>query len=138
MRIKITKAKRISLFLFANLLLFGVFAQKNQTIISGKVFDKNGTPLTGVSITQKESKKGGTVTDINGSYNINAEKGSLLAFSYIGYETQTVKVETTGALDIYLKEKSIYLDEIVVTSLNIPREKKSTRIRCAKSGERCL
>jgi TonB-linked SusC/RagA family outer membrane protein len=89
------------------------------------VLDVAGVELIGVSIYPKSSPSLGVTSDANGAYSISAKKGDILIFSYLGYENYQVQVASARSLDIVLKEKSEFLNEVVVTSLNIPREKKA-------------
>lgn len=83
------------------------------TQVSGVVTDpSNGDPLIGVNVTNT-SNNNGTITDIDGSYTINAAIGDQLSFSYIGYESLTVEV-TDLNLNIEMGEGSELLQEVIV------------------------
>lgn len=99
------------------------FAQAQEISINGKVKDENGLPLPGVSVVVKGTTTG-TVTGIEGDFSINVSTGSLLVFSFIGYENQEIKVLNSN-LNIVLKVDNQKLNEVVVTALGIKREKKS-------------
>ena len=113
--------KTIKRALLSISLLFGgiLFAQKN---ISGTVTDDQGVPLPGATVIVVESNSG-TSTDFDGNYTINAEEGQTLAFSFVGYATQEVRVGTSSSYDVTL-DSSNALDEVVVTSLGISRQKR--------------
>ena len=65
---------------------------QNNTQISGIVKDNSGEPLIGVSV-QVKGKAIGTVTDIDGKFQLNIpQRNDILIFSYLGYTTQEVKV----------------------------------------------
>ncbi|MFO7655556.1 MAG: TonB-dependent receptor [Bacteroidales bacterium] len=92
---------------------------KAQNIISGKITDQSGQPLTGANIFINELNKG-TVTDIDGRYALdNLPKSSLkIQFSYVGYsqEIRTFKPDSaTTVLDVTMVETPIESEEIVVT-----------------------
>ena len=58
-----------------------------QNTVSGTVKDGNGEPLLGVSVIVKHGKTTtGTVTDLNGHYQVKAEPNATIEFSYIGYK----------------------------------------------------
>ena len=86
--------KRKINFLMA-LLFFGVClvsAQQNLSV-SGIVTDSSdGSPLVGVSVLVKGTNTG-TITDINGKYDVKAPQGSTIIFSYIGMEKKTIVVK---------------------------------------------
>ena len=115
------QCKTIKRALLSISLLFGgiLFAQKN---ISGTVTDDQGVPLPGSTVIVVESNSG-TTTDFDGNYSINAEEGQTLAFSFVGYATQEVRVGTSSNYDVTL-DSSNALDEVVVTSLGISRQKR--------------
>jgi len=100
-----------------------VFAQTRT--ISGTVTAKeDGSPIPGVSVMIKGSKNG-VVTGADGKYSINAPSGSTLVFSYISYESQQVVVGEKNTIDVVLTLNSRQLTEVVVTSNDIRREKRT-------------
>ncbi|MEP7268055.1 MAG: SusC/RagA family TonB-linked outer membrane protein [Saprospiraceae bacterium] len=93
--------------------------------VSGKVTDQNtGEPLLGVSVLQ-EGTSNGTVTDVDGHYELNINSNNaVLVFSYVGYSNKRITYNGQANFDIRL-ESGTLLDELIVTSLGISREKKS-------------
>lgn len=81
--------------------------------ISGKVFDDKGEALVSV-VVAVDGTTTATMTDIDGSYTINAPADAKLKFTYIGFEPQTVEIKGRTTIDIMLIEKKIVLDEVVV------------------------
>ena len=84
--------------------------------VTGKVTDfKTGEPLIGVAV-YYEGTGIGVVTDTEGVYTISQEPGqSTLTFSYMGYQTQSVRItDKTTTLNIQLKSLDYQLDEVVV------------------------
>jgi len=106
---------------FSLLLLFGglLFAQKS---VSGTVTDDEGVPLPGATIVVIETNSG-VATDFDGNYTTTAEEGQTLAISFVGYSTQEIKVGASSTYDVIL-DSSNALDEVVVTSLGISRQKR--------------
>ena len=88
-------------------------ATGEKQTISGVVTDERGETVIGASVTEKGTSNG-TVTDINGHYELTIPKGSTLQISYIGYLTQNVKVGHNNQLNIKLVEDAHSLDEVVV------------------------
>jgi TonB-linked SusC/RagA family outer membrane protein len=84
----------------------------SQDPIKGKVVDDKGVTLPGVTVSIKGTKTG-TVTDVNGSFQLNVAPGTTLVFSAIGFETQEV-VAQGDALNIKLVSTSNSLNEVVV------------------------
>ena len=92
--------------------------------MTGKVVDENNLPLIGVNI-QIEDSGTGVITDMNGSFALEAPIGSTLSFSYIGYIPQKVKVTDKRVYNIQLSSNVEVLNEVVVTALGIKREQKA-------------
>lgn len=82
--------------------------------ISGKITDKSGEPLIGVTVMAKGTTTG-AVTDIDGNFTLpNVSKGQQIQLSYVGYQPTTFKVGDTNNYDIRMQENSELLDEVVV------------------------
>ncbi|MDB5112204.1 MAG: TonB-dependent receptor plug [Mucilaginibacter sp.] len=98
-------------------------AVPNKTI-TGKVTSKtDGSPLPGVSIKIKDVNKG-TVTDADGKYSISVPgDGSVLVFTYIGYQKLEITVGSATVVNAQLVDDSKALNEVVVTAAGIKREK---------------
>ncbi|WP_417371071.1 SusC/RagA family TonB-linked outer membrane protein [Gelidibacter japonicus] len=94
-----------------------------QIAVNGIVSDTNGMALPGVTIQIKGSNTG-TTTDFDGKYQIIANQGEVLRFSYLGFKTKEVTV-TGSNLNVTLAEDAATLDEVVITAMGISREKKS-------------
>lgn len=81
--------------------------------ISGVVKDETGEPVIGANVVVKGTTNG-TVTDMNGQYSLEVPEGGVLQISYIGYNTQEVKVGSGDVVNVSLREDSEALDEVVV------------------------
>lgn len=92
-----------------------------QVKIGGTVTDDTHQPLPGVTIQLNGTTKG-TVTDENGRFLFTAEKGQVLTFKFIGYQTQEVTVTDHTAYDVIMKADSKALNEVVVTALGVKKE----------------
>lgn len=118
--------QHLVLLLFLHLSLLSSFAQGTSPItVSGTVTDSQNLPLIGVTIIPSNNPANGTVTDVDGNYRLIVATGTTLTFSYIGYESQSIQVNQSGNYPVTLQESTTILNEVVVTSLNIPREKKA-------------
>lgn len=95
---------------------------QKQTV-KGRVLDANGDPLIGVTVKVKGTNNA-TVTDIDGNYSINTERGDILEYSYVGFTTKEARANGTQ-IDQTLQEDSKELNEVVVTALGIKREQKA-------------
>lgn len=114
--------KLTGLWLGLLLPLLPLMAQQRQ--ISGTVTDAGeNIPIIGVTVLVVGTGTG-TVTDAGGSYNISAQKGQVLRFSYTGYASQEVVVDDLTRIDVTMTTETSELNEVVVTALGIKEEKR--------------
>lgn len=91
--------------------------------VNGTVYDETGHALPGVSVIIKGTTTG-VVSDVNGFYSIEVpSEQSILTFSYIGYETQEVKVGDKKVLDVTLQALNETLEEVVVVGYGAKKRK---------------
>lgn len=83
-----------------------------QTKISGTVTDVDKNPLPGVSVVCKSTSQG-TVTNLDGKYTIEINKGNTLTFSLIGMQTQDIKIASQSIINVIMHESTIEFDEVV-------------------------
>lgn len=106
-------------------LFFSVTAHsQTAAIISGKVTSSESKGLAGVSIMRKGTKKG-TSTDAGGVFTIAANKGDILVFSIVSFQTKEMVVGDEAALNVVLLGSNQQLTEVVVTALGVRRERRS-------------
>ena len=98
---------------------FGAFAQK--ATVSGTVRDTSGEPLPGAAVIIQSSTNG-VMTDQDGKYSIQAKPEDELVFSFIGYESQTIKVGRQAVIDVVLMEESNFLNETVVVGYGVQKK----------------
>jgi TonB-linked SusC/RagA family outer membrane protein len=108
------------------LFTISVLANQQAVTITGKVTSSSdGLGLPGVTILVKGTQIG-AVTDMNGTYRVEVPgNNAILAFSFIGFETQEVTVGNQRIIDVVLLESAQELEEVIVTALGITREEKS-------------
>jgi len=101
--------------LFISVLFLCIQAAFGQAkTVTGTVKSKSdGIPIPGVSVVIQGTNNG-TTTDFDGHYSISVASGRTLSFSYMGYETQSIKVESQQKIDVGLSESTSKLDEVVV------------------------
>ena len=93
--------------------LMGVYQlQAQEFTLKGAVSDIGGS-LPGVSVTVVETGKG-VATDFDGNYAIKVEPNQTIAFSFIGYTTQKVKISNQTELNIYLEAHAENLEEVII------------------------
>ena len=113
---------------------FMALAQTGQITVTGVVSSSgDGEPMVGVTV-QVKGTTVGTVTDVNGRYEIRASKGQTLAFSYIGFERQELRV-AGPKLNVVLDENNEALEEVVVVGYGVQKKKLLTGATAQVKGE---
>ena len=103
-------------------LMHGTIILRAQSIsVAGKVTDKDGLELPGVTV-QIKNTTDGTITGIDGSFMVNVQPGQVLVFSYVGFVTQEVVVGSQTNINILLKVDVGELDEVVVVGYGTQRK----------------
>lgn len=99
-----------------------VEAVLQQKAISGKVVDSKGEAIIGANVMEKGTTNG-TITDLDGKFNLNVSAKAVLHISYIGYKSQDIPVSQLkkGAV-ITLKEDTEVMDEVVVIGYGTQRK----------------
>ena len=95
------------------LLLASASAFAQTKTVTGTVTDAANEPLIGASVLVQGTSTG-TITDMDGKYSISVTPEDVLAFSYVGMTSQTIKVGTQNVINVTLKEDSQVLAETVV------------------------
>ncbi|RED98354.1 SusC/RagA family TonB-linked outer membrane protein [Marinoscillum furvescens] len=121
------------LFLLGLMLCLKGYSQEVQ--VKGKVTSSSGEELPGVTVIV-ENKTGdgatsGTITDINGSYSLKADVGSILQFSFVGFLSKSIEVKSQTNIDVTLEEDLQQLNEVVVVGYG--EQKKKTVVGAIES-----
>ncbi|SBV97221.1 TonB-dependent receptor [uncultured Dysgonomonas sp.] len=134
------KQTRIKVYLIWMIVLGGVFLatdlpaqnkkspniqQDNKHKISGIIKDSEGIPLIGVAVVEKGNLKNGTVTDIEGKFDLIISGGGTIICSYVGYKTQEIIVESP-ILDIVMADNVETLADVVVVGHGIQKKESIT------------
>ena len=115
---------RVSLFMLLYFLLMPILNQKlragitvglPQATISGTVTNTSGEPLAGVNIVV-ESRNTGTISDMDGSYNLQASPTDVLVFSMVGFKSLSVPIAGRDVVDVQLEEDVTVLGEVVLNA----------------------
>lgn len=93
--------------------------------IAGIVKDPVGEPVIGANIVIKGTSIG-TITDIDGKFNLEANEGDVLQISYIGYNTKDVTIGKQTIVSVILQEDHQALDEVVVIGYGTVKKKDLT------------
>ena len=87
--------------------------------VYGRVIEKlSKEPMVGVTI-RLDGHSTGVITDINGCYVLTLpEKGGLVIYSYIGFETRKIKVTSRQKVNVQMVEATESIQEVIVTGYN--------------------
>ena len=102
--------------------------------ITGTVVDASG-PVIGASVVEKGKSGNGVITDFDGNFSLSVSPGATIVISYIGYETQEIKVGNQSNFSITLKEDNAQLDEVVVVGYGTQKKKLVTGATVQVKGE---
>ena len=91
--------------------------------VSGTITDTQGEPIIGANVNEKGTKNS-AVTDVNGRFTIDAEIGSPLVVSYIGYKDQEVRASNN--MQIIIHEATESIDEVVVVGYGTMKKRDLT------------
>ena len=117
------KFKLLILPVLALFLMSGTLMAQNIRV-TGKVIDKTGQPLMGVSVLI-EGTRTGVATELDGTFSLDVPANTVLQFSAIGMETVKESVNGRKIINLTMSESTVFLDELVVTALGIKKEKKA-------------
>src|SRR5690606_7135440 len=106
-------------------------------VIRGKVSSSDGEPLVGATIHVQGSTKG-TVSDLDGFYQLQASPADVLVFSYIGCKSKEITIVNQSQLEVVLEADSQELSEVVVTAAGIERERKALGYSAQGVGSEAL
>lgn len=108
---KITLKKQMIFAFF--FMLIPVFAMAQSITVRGTVKDAAGETLLGVNV-MEQGTSNGTITDLDGKYEIRVASNATLTFTYIGYKAMSVAVNNKQSLDVVMQSDTKLLDEVVV------------------------
>jgi TonB-dependent starch-binding outer membrane protein SusC len=121
------------LFIF----LLGSMSMMAQNLdISGTITEvSTGMTIVGATVIQKGTTNG-TVSDVNGKYKIKVPQGSILVFSFVGYQTKEMTAKESGVIDIALYEEVSTLNELIVIGYSTQKKTDKTgAVSMVKSDE---
>lgn len=101
--------KVLLMFIVGLFLSVNTFAQ--QIVVKGIVKDTTGEPIIGANVIVKGTTNG-TITDFDGNFLLNANKGDIIIISFIGYRSQ--EAQAAASMNIILKDDTELPDEVVV------------------------
>ncbi|MGL4326615.1 MAG: carboxypeptidase-like regulatory domain-containing protein, partial [Tannerellaceae bacterium] len=96
-----------------------------QSAVKGVITDEKGEPIIGANIVVKGTEVG-TISDVDGAFQVNAPVGAVLHITYIGYLPIDITVKGSSAMNIVMKEDTKNLDEVVVVGYGTMKKKDLT------------
>jgi TonB-linked SusC/RagA family outer membrane protein len=102
--------------------------------VKGKVVNEEGVPLIGVSVTVSGVNTG-TSTGSDGTYSINVPENGTLVFSYVGYKSQIVNVDSQSTINITMAKDISSLSDIVVIGYGTQKKRDLTGSIAVVKGE---
>ncbi len=96
----------------------------DQMQVKGQVTNDSGEALKGVSVMIKGARNG-VQTDSNGNFTILAAPTATLLFTYIGFNSQEIKVNPSGVIYVKMSGTNV-LDQVVVVGYGTAKKKDLT------------
>jgi TonB-linked SusC/RagA family outer membrane protein len=94
--------------------------------LTGKVIDSTGESIIGASVVVKGTTNG-VITDFDGNFTLkDVPKDGIIVISYVGYQTQEIKVTDKNVINVTLVEDTEMLEEVVVVGYGSMRKKDLT------------
>ncbi len=104
-------------------------------VVTGTVKTISGEPVIGASVIVLETNRG-NVTGLEGDFSVEATPGQTLSVSFLGYNTQQIKVGSQTSFDITLTEDSKQISEVLVVGYTPMRKSDFTgSIASVKASE---
>lgn len=105
--------------------------------VKGQIVDVNGESIIGASVLVKETNTG-VISDIDGNFIINAPANATLLISYVGYQTQTIKLGGKTSIRVTMQEDAELLDEVVVVGYGTQKKASLTSAITQIRGDETL
>ena len=93
-----------------------------QNLVKGNVVDQKGDALVGVTVVLVEDTAKGTITDVNGNFELAAKAGQTLQFTSIGYKTVNFKIGNQSTIKVTMEEDLQALEDVVVIGYGTARK----------------
>lgn len=98
------------------------FAQNVMKDIKGMVCDENGEPIIGASVVVKGTSTG-TISDLDGNFNLSVPDKSVIVVSFVGYKTQEIKANSLkNGFKVVMYDDTEVLDDVVVIGYGVQKK----------------
>ena len=108
-----------------------------QTLVTGKVTDSSGAPLSGVTVMIKGTSTG-TMTDAGGAWSLKVSKGDVLEFSCLGLSTEERVFDGRVPVNVSMSEDALFLDDVIVVGYGTAKKETLTAAVSAIKGDELL
>ncbi|RZK30425.1 MAG: SusC/RagA family TonB-linked outer membrane protein, partial [Hymenobacter sp.] len=122
------------LLILVALLSAAVAIAQTRVAVTGKVTDKTGAEIPGVTVLVKGTGQG-AATDVNGVFTLSCAPDSRLVFSFLGYVAQEVALEGRTTVNVTLASDSKQLEDVVVVGYGTQTKTEFTGAAARVSGE---
>ncbi|GAP68812.1 TonB-linked outer membrane protein, SusC/RagA family [Bacteroidales bacterium 6E] len=113
-------------------------AMQQVRVVTGKVTDRSGAALPGVTVVVKGTTTG-TITDPDGQYSLGSiQSGSVLVFSFIGMRTQEITLGNQLNINVVMEDATFGVDEVIVTGVASGTPKSKIGFAIEKIGSKSL
>ena len=126
------KLQKPLVFLFL-LCLFPLGAMAQSTV-NGTVTDESGDPVIGATV-RVQGTGVGTVSDMDGRFSVKASANATIEVSYVGYQTEVVRLNGQSNINVVLKEEDTSLSDVVVIGYGTMKKKLVTGATVQVKGE---
>ncbi|NGM60761.1 TonB-dependent receptor [Sphingobacterium sp. SGG-5] len=92
-----------------------LLAQQGGHLVRGRILNDKGEPIQGATVTVEGSSRG-VLADEEGRYSLMVDKNGKLVFSYVGFTTQTLSVETRTEINVTMRPVADALEEVTVVA----------------------
>ena len=117
---------------------FEAIEQQQNKKVSGKVTDRSGVSLPGVSVVVKGTTTG-IVTDTDGKFSLSVpDNATTLTFSFVGMQTQDIAIGGKSVVDVALLDETTAIDEVVAIGYGTMKKKDLTGSVTNLSADRLL
>lgn len=103
--------KKLFSLLLSLIMVMGLYAQ-TMTVTGVVMAEGEPDPVIGANVMVKGTTNG-TITDFDGNFVLEAKKGDVLVFSYMGYKSTELTVQNAGPVKVTLASDNVMLDEVV-------------------------
>lgn len=110
------------------------FGQQKSRVTGSVISSSDNAPVPGVTVVVKGTTTG-TVTNIDGIFNLDVAPGDVLVFSFVGFRSQEIPVGSSTSFNVVLEEDVTDIDEVVVIGYGVQKKKLNTGSTISVKGE---